>query len=200
MAGYGDQTGFPTTGGAYEPTCGGGGACGNFAFVAELNPTGTQLLHSTYVGDQNASTDNVYEVGPIVLDSTNNVYLTGIAGSGLPQVNSLSAGAGGYTSGPGNQAPFVAKLDPTLSTLVFSTLVGDGGAGQNSIDGLAVDSSGAIYLAGNITGITSSAATPGVFQPTPGDAGTTGHGDGFVVKIAPTVATTTTLAASPGVG
>jgi len=192
VAGYTNIAGFPTTTNAYQPGCG-TSDCGSTEFIAELNPTGTQLLAATLFGDATGNADGVNEVGPMVLDAAGNVVISGVAGQNLPQVNGLAPGAGGYTPGAGNVAPFVAKLNSTLSTLVFSTSIGDGGAGQQSVDGLALDNSGNVYVAGNVGGgLPSSAATPGVFEPSTG-----GNPSGFVAKIILTTATTTTLTAAP---
>src|ERR1700733_8242246 len=198
VAGYTNISGFPTTTGAYQPACGNGG-CGSSEFIAELNPTGTHLLAATLFGDATGNADGINEVGPMVLDAAGNVVISGVAGQNLPQVNGLPPGAGGYTPGAGNVAPFAAKLNSALSTLVFSTSIGDGGAGQQSVDGLALDSSGSVYVAGNVGGLASSAATSGVFEPTPayGLSGTGSDFSGFVAKIILTTATTTTLKASP---
>ena len=198
-AGYANQAGFPTTTGAYQTGCqiGGAGSCGNVEFIAKLNPTGTALLAATLFGNATpGGTDGIYEVGPIALDAVGNVIISGIAFSGLAQVNPLPVNAGGSSS---TVAPFVATLDPTLSTLLFSTFVGNGSTGQQAVDGLALDVSGNIYLAGNVGQLSSSAATPGAFQQTPG-YGLVGGGNstnGFVAKIILTVPTTTTLSASP---
>ncbi len=178
VAGHTNISGFPTTTGSYQPGCDTGG-CGNIEFIAELNPTGTRLLAASLFGDATGDADSVNEVGPMVLDAAGNVVLTGVAGQNLPQVNGLPPSAGGYTPGAGNVAPFVAKLNSALNTLVFSTSIGDGGAGQQSVDGLALDPSGNIYLAGNVGSPPSSAATTGVFQPTYGG----GETDSFVAKI-----------------
>src|SRR5579885_1245070 len=74
VTGQTDSKDFPTTPGAAQPTFGGGGPYSNSgdAFVAKLNPTGTALLWSTYLGgflDDNAT--------GITVDSNRNVYVTG---------------------------------------------------------------------------------------------------------------------------
>ena len=47
VTGYTDSTDFPTTAGAFQTTYGGGDYD---AFVTKLNPTGTALVYSTYLG------------------------------------------------------------------------------------------------------------------------------------------------------
>ena len=46
VTGYTDSTNFPTTPGAFQTTYGGG----DDAFVTKLNPAGTALVYSTYLG------------------------------------------------------------------------------------------------------------------------------------------------------
>ena len=192
VVGYASVATFPTTTGAYQTTCDQYPAvndtnCGA-AFIAKLNPTGTTLLASTYFGGMfagaNGISDNVASVGGIALDKSNNVYIVGTASIGLPQVNGFSITAG-------NIFPFVAELNSSLSSLLFSTLINDGAVGQVNVDGLVLDATGNIYIAGSIIPGTS-VATSGAFQAANG-----GGSDGFVAKISVVTATTTTLTASP---
>jgi uncharacterized protein (TIGR03437 family) len=78
----------------------------------------------------------------------------------------------------------VAELDPTGANLLFSTRIGSGGLETSGPAGLAVDSAGDIYLAGNTVG-PGLITTPGAFQTTASNSGCCYHG--FVAKIAPTV-------------
>jgi hypothetical protein len=198
VTGWANDATFPTTTGAYQTTCdlytGLAGEtdteCGS-AFIAKINPTGTALVAATYVGGlnagQNGISDNIAVIGPITLDASGNVYVAGTAGNGFPQVNGLT------TTNADGTSPFVAQLDPTLSTLRFSTLFSNGGSGQQSVNGLALDVSGNIYLAGSTNAITASVATAGAFQAAYGG----GSSDAFVAKIVVTTPTATTLSAAP---
>ena len=176
-----NDNGFPVTSGAYQTTCVLGGSlnCANAAFVAKLNPNGSSLLAATYFGDSTGG-DGIAAAGPIVLDSTGNVYIAGQASPFVAQVNPIQ------TTPNGPALAFVAKFDPGLSKLLFSTLLGNNAARSTSAAGLAVDSSANIYLAGNVGGAGALSTTPGVFQAAFG--GTSGgyggtYGDGFVAKI-----------------
>jgi hypothetical protein len=180
VVGLANEAGFPTTAGAYQTTCDGydnvtstGDYYCSAAFIAKLDHTGATLLASTYFGCITCSGDAVYGVGPVRLDAAGNVYVTGIGGNSLPLVNGFPSNNGGGAS------PFVAEFDSALSTLKFSTMLNVGGGGQLSSAGLALDSSGAIYLAGNVNSPASSAATSGAFQASYGG----GSADGFVAKI-----------------
>ena len=62
---------FPTTPGAFQTTKN-GDTLGFDAFVTELNPTGTGLLYSTYLG----GSDSDYGKG-IAVDTSGNAYFTG---------------------------------------------------------------------------------------------------------------------------
>ncbi len=197
--GFTNQATFPTTSGAYQTTCDQYGVNGNTdtecgsAFIAKLNPSGTALLASTYFGGYyagaNGTPDNVTSMGPIALDASGNVYIDGVAGNGLPQVNPLGTNDG--TGGA--QSPFVAELNPSLTTLLFSTLFSTGGQTQIGVDGLALDAAGNIYVAGSVGSPPTSAATSGAFQSAYGG----GTSDAFVAKIVVHTPTTTTLSAAP---
>jgi uncharacterized protein (TIGR03437 family) len=183
---------FPVTPGAYQITCGVG--CGSTGFVTKIKPDGSGLVWSTLLGNlTNPASGGYYgpvdAIGPIQVDANGNVYVAGESAIGFPEVNPIQT-----TTGGGAQA-FVAKLNPTGSTLLFSSLVGGGGnLGSQAAAGLAVDSQGNIYLAGN-TNAGSMAVTPGAFQPAFGKG--QGVGAGFVAKISPP---SSTPAIAPSVG
>jgi hypothetical protein len=163
VTGSTSSTDFPTTLGAFQPAFGGGAFD---AFVTKLNPTGSGLVYSTYLGGTGLDGGSGIAVGFL-----GNAYVTGGTNSAdFP----TTAGAFQATPGPG----FVTNLDPTGSTLVYSTyLVGASGAG------IAVDGTGNAYITGT-TGSTDFPTTPGAFQPT-----IAGSGDAFVTKLDPTAAT-----------
>jgi hypothetical protein len=195
--GFTTDNAFPMTTGAYQTTCGlgGGGTCANASFIAKLNPSGSAFVWATYFGDATGSGDGVSGTGAIAIDAAGNSYITGVAGQLLPQVNPIQAAASG-----GSQA-FAATINATGTKLLFSTLMG-GLAGSQEGSGIAVDSTGNIYVAGNSNAAGAFTTTAGVFQPTFGGSSGTGFnafsGDGFVAKISSlTVATTTTLTATP---
>src|SRR4030095_1074751 len=75
---------------------------------------------------------------------------------------------------------FVTKLNPTGSTLVYSTYLG--GSSLDSGDAIAIDSSGNAYI-GGMTISNDFPVTQGAFQPAYGGRGTYGWGDGFVAKL-----------------
>lgn len=96
-------------------------------FVAKLNPTGTQLLYSTFLGG--TGNDNPNGIG---LDAQGNVY---IGGSSSSVINSVFATGGQVpypTSSGAFQAAttanygfvsFLTKLSPDGHTLLYSTII-----------------------------------------------------------------------------
>jgi hypothetical protein len=78
VAGFTDSSDFPTTADAFQTTFGGV----IDVFVTQLNPTGTGLLYSTYLGGSPSQWGGGYEfVRGIALDTSNNVYIVGVTTS-----------------------------------------------------------------------------------------------------------------------
>ena len=156
--------GFPVTAGAFRTT-------GFFdAFVTKLNPQGSGLVYSTYLGGP----ADVERGWGIKVDAAGNAYVVGDTKSGdFPTVNAIQP-----TYGGGLADAFVSKLSATGSSLVYSTFLG----GNLSDEGrsIALDSSANAY----VTGMTSSFQFPvsNPFQGTNG-GGINNHDDAFVAKI-----------------
>jgi uncharacterized protein (TIGR03437 family) len=150
------------------------------AFVAKLNPTGTTLLYAAYLGGSGQEAAMA-----VTVDAAGSAYVTGGTNSRDFPVTSGAfqagyGGTGGHSFPPFNQPSgdaFVSKLSPTGSALVYSTYLGGTGVDQGY--GIAVDSSGAAYVAG-ATDSMNFPVTPGAFQPM-----LRGFGDAFIAKIDP---------------
>jgi len=141
------------------------------AFVSKLNPTGTALVYSTYLGGSGSESG----LG-IAVDTAGNSYVTGVTDStNFP----TTAGAFQSTFGGGSSDAFVAKLNPSGSSLVYSTYLGR--SGLDSGNGIAVDAAGAAYVTGvtQSTNFTAGCTTPCVVLK--GTLG--GSSDAFVTKL-----------------
>src|SRR5712675_1074542 len=168
------SAGFPTTAGAFQPT----GSGMSDAFVSKLNPAGSALVYSTYLGGSGSDA-----ASGISVDAAGNAY---VAGGTISIDFPTTAGAFQATlAGSGNA--FVAKLDPTGSALVYSTYLGGSSAGAlgDSASGIAVDAGGNAYVTG-LTHSTNFPTTAGAFQTTFSDPSNTVDPDAFVTKLNPT--------------
>jgi hypothetical protein len=164
---------FPVTAGSYQPTCGAGLCADGGGFITEVNPTGSGLVYSTYLGGTNTN-----QMNAIALDSSGDAYVTGYTKStnfpvtpGVFQPKCASCKQTFVDS-------YVTKINSSGTALVYSTFLG----GNNADVGYAitVDSTDNAYVTG-YTYSTNFPTTPGAFQTTLGAV--TGI---FVTKINPT--------------
>jgi len=130
VAGYTQSADLQTTTDVFQPNLAKQGRFDFDVFVAGLNATGTDLDFVTYLGGD--GDDRAYR---ILLDGDGNIY---VAGSTTSQNFPTTSGVFQTTAGSG----FIAKLNGKGTALVYSTYVG------GPVQGLATDSSGAVYAAG----------------------------------------------------
>ena len=149
VAGDTDSPNFPAVN-AFQPTL--KSSAGN-AFVVKLNPTGTALTYSTYLG---GSGGDVAE--SIAVDSTGHAYVTGSTSSAdFPVVNAFQSSLRNSFG-----TAFVTKFGIDGSSLIYSTYLG--GSNVDTASAIAVDSTGDTYVAG-ATSSTDFPTTTGAFQP-----------------------------------
>ena len=155
IAGYTFSSDFPTASSFQSNNAGSGDA-----FVAKLSATGNALLYSTYIG---GSSQDAFPKTSIAVDSSGNAVVAGSTySSDFPTLNAAQATYG--TNGD----CFITRLNPS-GTVAFSTYFG--GNNLDDCEGLALDSSGNIYLTG------SSLSSDFPFT------GSVGNGHGFVAKL-----------------
>ena len=158
------STDFPTSS-PFQSTSGGSGD----TFVTKLNPTGSTLVYSTYLGG--SGNDNGRG---IAVDSSGNAYVAGnVNSTDFPTASPFQAALGGTS---GNDA-FVTKFNPAGSALIYSTYLG-GSLNDVGIK-IATDTSGNA----SVIGFTRSTDFPtaNAFQ-----ASFAGTDDAFVTKLNPT--------------
>jgi gliding motility-associated-like protein len=172
-----ESSDFPTTTGAYDVSFN----TGPDIVVSKLNPTGTQLLASTFFGGNGrdgqieGTLDKNYNDtyrGDVTTDAQGNIYLATITTSAnLPIVNGFQR-----TKGTGSDA-VVAKFSSGLNSLTWSTFLG--GSGEDAAYSVQVDSTGAVFVSGGTTS-TNFPGTQGGLNPQYRG----GSADGFVARIA----------------
>ena len=143
-------------------------------FVLKLNPEGTRLIYATVFGGKQGYGTSA---SGLAVDSGGNAYVTGSTESADFPVT----GQAFQKALHGFSNAFVMKLDDAGVPLYSSFL---GGGQLDAAQGIAVDSGGNAYVAGN----TSSAdfpVTPGAFQTAENHNPIVSFATGFLAKIAP---------------
>jgi hypothetical protein len=150
-------------------------------FITKLNAAGNGLVYSTYIGG--AANHGDQRGWAIAVDSVGHAYVGGTTASPnfptTPGAFQTTKPAGSPTTG--DDSGWVAKVHPSGTSLVYSTFLG--GTGHTSVEGLAIDASGNVYV-GGATSSNDFPTTAGAIKPSPG--GTAYQLDGFVAKLNPT--------------
>ena len=182
LTGSASSTNFPVTTGAYQTTNHSSAGCAN-TFVTKLNPSGTALVYSTYLG----VVDAAIMLSGLAVDSSGNAYVVGQAHSTDFPVTQGAL----LTTRPSYQTGFVTKLNPSGNALVYSTyLGGTNGMSGDSAVAVAVDGSGNAYLVGAASS-TNFPVTTGAYQTVNNIYDSNGYGNlggtnAFVAKLNPT--------------
>jgi hypothetical protein len=152
------STDFPTTPGAYQTQIKTAWIYRQDGFVTKLSPAGA-LVYSTFLGS-----GMLFGIGTaedrsesVVVDSTGHAYVLSYAGNfDFPHTANIASGD--Y---------YLTKLSPDGSQLVYSAEVGGrrrfSFISDRSAD-VAIDSQGAAYVVGSITGPDSFTSTPNAYQ------------------------------------
>ena len=156
------------------------------AIVAKLDPTGAMVCGTYFGGKKVAAaspTDDAdTQAYGIAVDQGGAAYITGVTNAfDLPVPN------GFQTSRGTNGCAFVAKLDPSGSTLDYASYLGSGPVPSTdylTATAVAVDDTGAAYITGSLKATSAYGVpiTPGVLQPTRTNFAV---GTGFVTHVAP---------------
>ena len=153
---------FPTTAGAFDTTYNGSYE----AFVTKLNPQGSALVYSSYLGGLSN------ELGSgIAVDGAGGAYVTGETYS----TDFPTTAEGFDTTLNGLDDAFVTKLNTDGSALAYSTFLG--GTNYDSANAVAVDGTGSGYVSGR-TASADFPTTAGAF-----DSSMNSSFDAFVAKL-----------------
>lgn len=161
-----------------------GGGASEF-FIAKIDPTvsgANSLVYLTFLGGSQTQAG-----GLIAVTSGGSVAITGATTSADYPVTDSSLPTNALFRGVGNDVG-VSEIDPTGGTLVFSTIFGGSGAeSQNGTGGIALDSSGDVFITSdtNLTSLDTASAdlpvTAGAYQATWDGQ----KSDGFLAIFAP---------------
>jgi len=150
----------------------------SWGFITKFDPTGSFLVYATNLA---ANVDAWPQ--SLVVDANGDAYVFSASGGG--DQTFLANPIETYTN---EEDVLIQELDPTGATQLFSTFLG--GNGQDYPGGIAVDSAGAMYIAG-YTNSSDLPVTAAALQNTLG-----GNYDAFVAKIGTAAAPAVALSPS----
>ena len=166
VAGYTASTNFPTTGGAFDTTYGGGTYD---LFVSKFDPTLSSLLYAAYLGGSGNDGGSGLSLS-LSVDDSGCAYLAGYTDStDFP----TTGGAYDTSHNGGTYDAFVTKINAAGSSLAFSTYLG-GSAADYGYFVVAADTGSFVGIAGS-TNSTDFPTTNGAF-----DRSHNGSADGFL--------------------
>ncbi len=131
---------FPTTTGAFQTSYKGSSVTGgpvSDAFVTKLNPAGTALVYSTYLGGNGAD-----QAFGIAVNTQGSAFITGSTSS-----SDFPTASDAFKIYVGAIDAFVAQLNAAGAAVPYATYLG--GGGNDTGTGVALDSLSNIYVTGN---------------------------------------------------
>jgi hypothetical protein len=177
VVGWAQSTDYPVTAKtAYQTTNKAATNYGSNITLSELNPAGTALLYSTYLGGSSGSGD--FSEG-VVVDGSGNAYITGYTYSSDFPVTTGTFQTTNKSAANYESTGFASKLNTAkkgAASLVYSTFLG----GSDGDDAYlpAVDNAGDLYISGT-TYSSDFPVTTNAFQST------NGYANAFLTELNP---------------
>jgi len=133
IAGSTSSASFPNNGDSFQSRYGGGASD---AYVVKMDPSGSRLIYSTFLGGSGADT-----AFGLTVDSSGNAFIVG----GTSSIN-FPVSAAAFRREAAGIDGFVAKLNPAGNQLAYSTYLG--GSLDDYASDVAVDSLGFASIVG----------------------------------------------------
>lgn len=139
---------FPIVGNSVQPSITATGPQNGDAFVIKLNPNGSGLVYSTFLGGSRVDVGTA-----IAVDATGKAYITGTSNSTEDFPGTTPRTSIGLTIPLqfGTHTAFVAKLSEDASSLIYSVRYGSS-QGTTTAAAIALDKAGNAYIAGTHDG------------------------------------------------
>jgi MYXO-CTERM domain-containing protein len=169
VAGVSESADLPLVNSLYSNAPGPSDRTGLFQVIDPSKTGSAGLLVSSYL---QATVD------ALSLDGMERVYLCGTALTHQTVINGVDAGLSEIGGA------FIARLNPKATGFDYMRSIGEAGQAEDEATSLAIDRSGAVYIAGNTNDL-SFPTTANAFQATnPSNTGTAGdNNEAFVAKL-----------------
>lgn len=138
IAGGTHSSDFPVTSGSYDTSFNGEGVWAGDVFLTKLNPTGTEIIFSTFIGGE---VEETVGTEGIKIDSKGNIIIVGTTRS-----HDFPLTKGVIDKKVTQMHGFVSKFSPDGKKLLFSTFFGS--SPMDGVAGLAIDDKDNIYIIG----------------------------------------------------
>jgi hypothetical protein len=129
---------FPVTPGSYDTSFNGEGTWAGDVYLTKLNPTGTDIIFSTFIGGE---VEETVSAKNIKIDSKGNIIIVGVT---LSHDFPLTKGV--IDKKNKEQHGFISKFSPDGEKLLFSTFFGS--SAMEMILGLDIDDKDNMYIMG----------------------------------------------------
>jgi hypothetical protein len=139
IAGGTHSSDFPVTEGSYDTSFNGEGVWAGDVFLTKLNPTGTEIVFSTFIGGE---VEETVGTKGIKIDSKGNIIIVGTTCS-----HDFPLTKGVIDKKITQMHGFLSKFSPDGEKLLFSTFIGS--SPYEGISGLAIDDKDNIYIMGS---------------------------------------------------
>ncbi len=137
IAGGTHSSDYPVTSGSYDTSFNGEGRWAGDVFLTKINPTGTDVIFSTFLGGK---VEETVGTGGIKIDSKGNIFVVGATKSDdFPLTK-------GRIEKENTMHGFFSKFSPDGKKLLFSTFFGS--STMERISSVAVDDKDNIYISG----------------------------------------------------
>jgi hypothetical protein len=168
LTGVTNSYNFPVTPGAFQVTKQSYGY-GASSYVSKINPTGTMLVYSTFLGGSGGSDGYA-----IATDNTGKAYISGGTTGDFP----TTQGSFDPTFN-GTEDAYISILNSSGTALVYSTYLGGTYSDRSYLNTLSLDNFGNVFLAG-YTSSDNFPITNGSYQTS-----YKGSVDAFILKLNP---------------
>jgi hypothetical protein len=138
IAGGTHSSDFPVTSGSYDTSFNGEGVWAGDVFLTKLNPTGTEIIFSTFIGGE---VEETVGTEGVKIDSKGNIIIVGTTRS-----HDFPLTKGVIDKKVTQMHGFLSKFSPDGNKLLFSTFFGS--SIMEGVGGLAIDDKDNIYIMG----------------------------------------------------